>query len=211
MINIFLGHFCEVLEELVDNKIKISLVIVENKPSNSKVINYCNNNNIKCQIVNNYYELIESVIKHNNIELIFIASFGIIIKDDLIKKSKYIINFHPGDIEICRGRHPLPVAILNKHNNIGITVHLINSSKVDAGPIIRKVTFPINYNESYSFHNDLIMDLLKPLTKSIILEYKKTGNIVSYNWDISKSNYYKPLEKELLDKIINVKKLKDII
>src|SRR3989338_52850 len=208
MSNIFIGHFGIVLEELLKH-IPIDLVIVEDKPANKDVKKICDKNNINCITVSNYNDIVEGVKDTKNIGLCVVASFGIVFKDQFIKKCKYIVNFHPGDIDICRGRHPLPVAILNKHKTMGITAHLINSEKIDAGPVLAKVLLPIDYGKSYRYNESILFEMLKLLTKFLMGTYSKTGRFIAYEWDYKNSTYFKPLKKEILDRIINSNNLEE--
>ena len=142
-MNVFMGHFEVVLEELLRNEICIDIAIVEDKPANSKVIEVCKKEGIPIYVIKRYAELEIIFSNYEKIEYCFIASFGKILKKEIIKKCKYILNFHPGDVFRCRGRHPLPSAILHNYPEMGITVHLIEDERIDAGPILYRLLFPL--------------------------------------------------------------------
>lgn len=209
MINVFMGQYDIVLEEIL-NHVKIDLVIVEDKNSNKKVISLCVKNGIPYQIIKGYVEITACLSYSVLIDLCFVASFGIILKNDFITKCNHIVNFHPGDIDVCRGRHPLPAAILNRHKSMGITVHLVDSEKIDAGPVIAKMLIPIEYDESYRSNEERLLEALRVVARYVVEDYAKNGKFASYEWDANISGYYDPLQKEILDKIINSKNLREI-
>ena len=208
-MNVCMGHFEVVLEELWNNEIPISIVIVEDKPVNSKVIEFCEKEGIPVYVIKKYKDIKTILSKYRKVEYCFVASFGKILKNDVIEKCKYIINFHPGDIFKCRGRHPLPSAILHNHPEMGITVHLIEDEEVDAGPILYRLLIPIDYNSSYRFNEDRLLESLRCLA-SLVANDIKQGKIVTYKWDVKQSIYFRPLEKEILKSIIESENLKDI-
>jgi len=208
-MNVFMGHFEVVLEELICKGVRIDTVIVENKPINFKVINIARKHNIAFYIVDKYEEIEKIFSKYEKIDYCFVASFGIILKSKIIKKCNYIINFHPGDVFICRGRHPLPSAILYNYPEMGITVHLIDDERIDAGPILYRLLMPIDYNSSYKFNEMRLLKALKCLA-SLVADDIKEKRIVVYKWDPSRSIYFKPLKKEVLQKIINSSRLMEI-
>ena len=209
-MNVFMGQSEVVLEELWNNGIPIDIVITEDKPSNSKVVEFCKKQNIPVYIIKNYKDIQKILHKYDNLEYCFVASFGIILKSDTIKKfKKYIINFHAGDVFKCRGRHPLPASILHNYPEMGITVHLIEDEKIDAGPILYRLLMPIDYDASYKFNEKRLTNGLRCLA-SLVANDVKQGNIITYRWDIKQSIYFKPLKKEILKKIIESKRLRDI-
>jgi len=210
MTNIFMGHFSHVLIELL-KKIKIDLVLVEDKQTNKKIIKICQKNKIKYLLVNHNKDISKATRNFKKINLCFVASFSLILKKNFINKCKHIINFHLGDVNICRGRHPLPTTILNGHKSMGITVHLIDSEKIDAGPILAKIILPIDYHKSYKINEKVLLQALEPLTCFLIDGYLKKGGFVSYQWCLKSSSYFKPLEKEVLSKIIEAPNLRKFL
>jgi len=206
-INIFMGHFDVVLCELLRNRIPIGLAIVEDKPVNLKVVEICQKEGIPVYKIVNYSEIMRICSRYKYIKFCFVASFGKILKKDFIDKCEYIINFHPGDVLTCRGRHPLPAAVLHGYSEMGITVHSIEDEGVDSGPILYRLLMPIDYNSSYKANEKRLLKALRYLTILVATDINE-GRIVYYYWDVKKSIYFKPLKKEILEEIINSKSLK---
>lgn len=55
-----------------------------------------------------------------------------------------VLNAHAGDLPRYRGNAPVPWAILQGEERIGITIHQMDPEKLDAGPIVLKEYFPIS-------------------------------------------------------------------
>jgi len=209
MINVFMGQYDIVLKEIL-NDFKIDLVIVEDKSSNRKVINICVKYGIPYRIIQGYVDIMDCLGHRVLIDLCFVASFGIILKKDFITRCKHIVNFHPGDVEVCRGKHPLPVAILNRHKLMGIAAHLIDSEKIDAGPVIAKMIIPIEYDKSYRYNEGRLLEALRFVVRYVVEGYVKNGKFASYEWDENSSGYYNPMQTEILNRIINANDLREI-
>ena len=208
-MNVFMGHCEIVLEELCNNKILIDIAIVEDHPLNFKVVKFCKNRGIPFYIIKNSKDIGKVLSKYENLEFCFVAIFGRILKSNVIKKFKYIINFHPGDVFKFRGRHPLHLAILHNYPEMGITVHLIEDESIDAGPILYRLLMPIDYDASYKFNEKRLLNALRYLAYLVANDIKQ-GKIISYRWNVEQSTYFKPLEREVLRKIVEAKRLRDI-
>ena len=194
-INVFLGDFDFVLDELL-NFVSIDLVFVENRVSNKKIIDLCRVRGIQYFIVDGFGDLFEST-RNLDIDFCFMASFSIILKQCFIDGCNKIINFHMGDIEVCRGRHPLPVAIVNNFDFMGFTVHLVDSERIDFGGIVVKVSIPIDYGESYEFNKNVLFDFVRAVIPSVF-----RNGFRSCVCDNASSVYYKPLDSVLLERVV---------
>lgn len=203
-----MGHFLSALREIHKHAAP-SLVITEDKPSANEVVDYCVKNNIPYAKVKTFSDISVATEAFESIDLTVVASFGLILKNEYIRKNRYIVNFHPGDIPACRGRHPLPCAIKYRHEFMGITAHLIQNEKIDAGPICHKVLLPIDYTDSYKGNEKRLLSVLPMMVEKIISEFLRTDGLTAVAVK-SDGNYYRPLTGEELDRIFNAKTLGDI-
>ena len=90
---------------------------------------------------------IKKIIKYKY-EYIFCFRSYYILKNNFLKKFKAVkINFHPG-LPQYRGRGSINFALYNKEKYFGCTAHIINSEKIDSGPIINVKKFYINYQSN---------------------------------------------------------------
>ncbi|WP_213939099.1 formyltransferase family protein [Pseudomonas sp. dw_612] len=158
---------CEMLEHLIENGHKPSLVIEElceagiaGTLEQNEVLqqlpgyipgetaeNLCRRHDIPYRIVSNLNdEQCLHLIQASGVELIILGDTRII-KSHLIDASGMgIINVHPGILPEVRGNNPYAWAVLEGAQQ-GVTVHFIDKG-VDTGPILKKVlldTAPKNY------------------------------------------------------------------
>lgn len=158
-------------------------------------------------------EDIENIVNDMDIPCVtcVIASFGLLFSQTLIDRFKQVVNFHPGDVLTCRGRHPLPFAILKKLPLMCITAHLITSEKIDAGPIITQIFMPISYSKSYEFNANILQMVLYGFVRDTLALLCIDG-YEPWEWfsgDIS-SLYNKRLSPEQLGGIIKTGSLREL-
>ena len=142
-----------------------------------------------------------------HIDMTIVASFGLILKSRFIKKNRFIINFHPGDLPYCRGRHPLPCAIKHSHDFMGVAARLIEDEKIDAGPICCKILVPINYDKDYKYNENILLGFLPLLVDKIMVDFIDTGNVES-SCVQEDGVYYPPLPFIELKAIMNANNLR---
>ena len=205
MNNIFAGTYLEVLE-MSDKLVGIDKIIVEDKPSSQSVIDYANLNKIDCVIIDKQ-TLVDDKLITTNIGLVLVASFGRTLKNSFIQCAQCVVNFHPGIIQFCRGRHPLPVAILQRHKMMGMTCHVIDSEEIDAGPIVAQIQLPINYNQNYWYNEKRLRSTLYGLTEIVLSEYVNKNEVSMTDWFVEDKYYMKPLSSHELEKVFSAQQL----
>lgn len=205
---LFIGHFHEVLEELFNKGFNVN-ALVEDKNSNKDVLNFCKRHNIAYHIVKSKKDMNDFTTKIYEKEFDYgiMASFGIILDNTFIKKFKKIINIHPGLLETQRGRHPLPTAILNKSEVMGITAHIVENNNIDYGEKVVEIIQPIYYQTDYFTNEMFLRSTLRCVTELIANYIINFDYIPSYSWEKKEALYNKPLDKNVLNKIFNLKKL----
>ncbi|XP_063781685.1 methionyl-tRNA formyltransferase, mitochondrial isoform X2 [Pseudophryne corroboree] len=83
----------------------------------------------------------------NQFDVGVVASFGRLLREDLILKFPYgILNVHPSLLPRWRGPAPLIHTILNGDENTGVTIMQIRPKRFDVGPIVMQKTFPVPPN-----------------------------------------------------------------
>lgn len=103
-----------------------------------------------------------------------------------------MINIHPSLLPIGRGAWPMPVAILNKHEKSGVTIHKMEES-FDTGDILMQEEFELSDNENLdSFMqkaNALLPDMIKKLVSNFSYYYDNaTAQINGEYWDAPNEN-----------------------
>lgn len=119
---------------------------------NKEVEEFCLNNKIKFYSNENLDSLfndVEGKISKDDYLLSYL--FPLIIRERFIAlfDPKKCINFHPGPLPEFRGVAGCCFSILNDFNFWGVTAHQL-VSKVDAGALIEKITFPIDNSKMFA-------------------------------------------------------------
>lgn len=124
-------------------QVSVGLIVTNNK--NAYVINRAKNFNIPCYIFskNDFYNsnVVFDLLKTNDISLIVLAGFLLLIPENLIKNySNRIINIHPALLPKYGGKgmygeNVHKAVIQNRESETGITIHYVNE-KFDDGKII---------------------------------------------------------------------------
>mgnify|MGYP001166236985 FL=1 len=200
-------------------KIKILLLCRKNEKYSMKLIKLIRKQNVQLKIF--YSETYKEKLpkKFINYDYEYILSFRsyLILKKNILKKSKKAFNFHPSTPNY-RGVGCVNYALLENKKNFGITIHEIDEA-VDFGKILHVATFKIEKKMNldsllnkthkilYLEAKKFITKLLKnPLTISKI--YKNKGN---YTWS-KKYNNVKALDKlYVIKKNIDKKQIHKLI
>ena len=134
-----------------DSPISIRFIVSNN--SKAKGLSYAKIYKIKKKVLNFKNKHLSenkllSILKKNNIEMICLAGFMIILSKSFIKKFKgKILNIHPSLLPKYKGLNTHERAIKNKDKYSGCTVHFVNS-RLDSGRIILQKKVKISKNET---------------------------------------------------------------
>jgi methionyl-tRNA formyltransferase len=167
-------------------------------------------NNKKIFIINRNVNInLNKILKKNKITYLFNFYSPDIIKENLIKKIKYPINFHAGNTKYP-GRGGYCHAIYNSEKKYGSVAHIMKK-KVDTGKIIKELNFKISQNEtveSLKFRTFLISFylfydvVLQILNKNLSFERKKWKRKPYKLSDLNKIRLIKKnFSKKRIDKI----------
>lgn len=201
------GHFSSIVK--ADNINKVEYFVFEKDKCPNKLLNYVKKNDCKYYFIESKSDMWRILRKNVIPDLTIVGNFGFIFTKKMIELLKRrIINIHPGELPEYRGKHPLPQAILNGEEEMGITAHVLNE-KIDFGCIIEKEKLKINYDESYKYNENRIFELVPDIFDNLINKFKK-NKIKFKNQEMREGTYYEPLERNQLEKITNCNKLRRI-
>jgi methionyl-tRNA formyltransferase len=168
----------------VDKKKKFNTILLfynSNCDYSIKVKEHIKNNSKKLICINskkiNEKINIKKLIKYK-FEYIFCFRSYFILKQNFLKKIKgTIINFHPG-LPKYRGRGSVNFSLHNKEKHFGCTAHIIDSSKIDSGPIINVKKFLINKKNNV---DDILKKTYSAMTSQAVhlIDYLLKKNISS--------------------------------
>ncbi|HRY85840.1 MAG TPA: formyltransferase family protein [Candidatus Omnitrophota bacterium] len=209
MANLFMGTFETVLSEVI-NFIPIDCILAEDKPASAKVVALGKKLGLEVRMFRTYDELVAQTGDFKKIGICFIAGFGTILRNDFIQKCDAVVNMHLGDVADCRGRHPLPTAILRKDRMMTATIHLIDSEKIDAGPILGKTSLPIDYDKNYTANEIELLKAAVQLTREVLNQYKRTGSFRGQPWKAPDGSYQPKVPSETLERVFRARTLKEL-
>lgn len=197
------GNFAEIsLKRLIKSPYKPYLVITEpDKPAGrGQKININNvkilakQENIKVWQPKKISE-ISNELSQLAPDIIIVVSYGQIIPKSIIKIPKFgILNVHPSLLPKYRGASPIQSAILAGDKLTGVTIIKMDE-KVDHGPILEQIEFPINKNDNFLSLSYNLAHLGANLLVRIISRYI-SGQIKTKKQNHKKAIYCKTIKKE---------------
>lgn len=128
-------------------------------------------------------------------DLYIVASFGKILKDELINRPKFkTLNVHPSLLPHLRGPAPIQGAILNGEKT-GVSIMRMNA-KMDQGPILatKEVIFE-NNPEHYAVAEEILGTIGGELLAEVLPKWV-SGEIQEIPQDDSLATYTKLIKKE---------------
>ena len=134
-------------------KSPISIDFVISNNSKAKGLNYAKIYKIKKKVFSFKNKSLSekkllTILKINNIEMIFLAGFMKVLSGYFIKKFKgKILNIHPSLLPKYKGLNTHKRALNNKDKYSGCTVHFVNA-KLDSGKVILQKKVKISKNET---------------------------------------------------------------
>ena len=134
---LFLGTKINVLEYMVDLKLKINIIV----PNDSNIVYYLKNKKLSFQTFSKKSELLD-LITNTDFDVLISNSCPYILPISQIKKAGQIfVNIHPSFLHDLGGSCQVNCAILS-NKTAGATAHIMND-KIDAGEIISQIEIPI--------------------------------------------------------------------
>ncbi|MFO7806908.1 MAG: methionyl-tRNA formyltransferase [Candidatus Moraniibacteriota bacterium] len=104
-------------------------------------------------------------------DLIIVASYGLIIPEEIIKMPKYgCINIHPSLLPQLRGPSPIQTALLQDHKETGVSFMEMNK-EVDAGPVFFQKKLKIEKDDIYPTLEKKLIDLTNAFLTKKLEEY----------------------------------------
>ena len=202
--NVFIGDYVEVLRAF-DESLSVDLIIVRENRYSDEIEQYSKENSIPLVKVEDKYDLERNIVGLEDVQYIVVASFTYILTDATIQKSKKVINFHPGSLKTCRGRHPLPFAIKKGLEVMSISVHEIINEKIDNGPLLLELNLPIDYTKDYDYNYSFLRSFLYGVSLPLFQKLRVEGELPSV--EVKVGEYNEKLSREELEDILNTKEL----
>lgn len=198
------GKFSEtILKGIIDNNINVVAVVSQPDKVNSRnnkivfsdIKRYCLDNNIPIYQFDRLNRDGEDILKNLNPDLFITASYGQIIRQNILDIPKYgTINVHASLLPKYRGPAPIQWAIINGEKKTGVTI-MKTELGLDTGDIYLSKEIPIESEDTGSTLFDKLADLGVECLKEFFanFDYYMTHH---EKQDDSKSTYYPMFKKE---------------
>lgn len=170
----------------------------------------CNINGIECYSnlsVNSDKAI--NIMSEQNIDLILVASFTEIIKENIINNipNKSIINFHPSLLPKYRGPSPVRWVLINGEKYTGVTVHFL-TKEIDAGDIILQEKIKIYDKDDCGSLLRKVANLSGKMANKIIQIFLDNDYSKIIKQDINLGTYYgKPVGYDYINFDENIIKI----
>ncbi len=159
-IAVFASGFGSNLQALIDSQNKNyfngKIVLVFSNNESAYAIQRAKNSNIKteCFLLSDFNsrsdfdKKIIYMLKENNIDLIVLAGYMLLLGEEVIKQYRYkILNIHPALLPAFKGTHGIKDAFDYGVKVTGVTVHFVDEG-LDTGPIILQEPVIIEDNDT---------------------------------------------------------------
>jgi methionyl-tRNA formyltransferase len=138
---------------------------------------------------------VEEKIKETGVDIFILASYGAILKENILGIAKYPLNIHPSILPKYRGPSPVARALMNGEKKTGITIFLMGKG-VDTGDIVHVKEIPIlPYEVRTELEERLFKEAVEPVL-SILMDIEEGGDLRRLSQDNSKSSYAPKIKKE---------------
>ncbi len=139
--------------------------------------------------------LVEEKIKETKVNIFVLASYGAILKNNILKLAQYPLNIHPSILPKYRGASPVARALMNGDKKTGITIFLMGI-EIDTGNVIMTKEIPILPLEIRTeLEERLFKEAIGPLL-SVLNDIEKKRKISNISQDNSKSSYAPKISKD---------------
>jgi len=123
-------------------------------------------------------------------DLLICAAYPQILKQPVLQVPRYgAVNSHPSLLPRCRGAHPVFWAIATGESETGVTMHFMEE-RIDAGPIITQIRFPIQADDTYSTVYEKALSCVPKLVKQLA-DFFENNDLEAIPQDEVKATYFR--------------------
>lgn len=202
---VFFGGLTEALVEIHSHLAVLAVVSQEGKCSPA-IDDFCKAEGLVRVEISSLDEL-ESIATEWGAAIAISAGFGLIFKQRHLAWFSRVINFHPGCIFQNRGRHPLPNAIWHGHKTMAVSAHEVVDEEIDAGRLISRIEFVIDYRTDYQSNLLRLLAGLRYLVKDLCLLIDRHAELPSWDMSGEAGRYYPPMSSEQIEQVVSADSL----
>jgi methionyl-tRNA formyltransferase len=138
---------------------------------------------------------VEEKIKETGVDTFVLASYGAILKENILGIAKYPLNIHPSILPKYRGPSPVARALMNGEKKTGVTIFLMGKG-VDTGNIVRVKEISISSSEVRTELEERLFKEAAEPALSVLTDIEEGKELQNFSQDDSKSSYAPKIKKE---------------
>lgn len=205
--NVFMGSLDRVLLAMSEHLPVHTVIAPRGRLRNMRLEKTLRDGGSNWVEVENAQQYLEAVADLGEKSCCVVAGFSWRIRQEFIDSSRYVINFHPGDLLSCRGPQPLESALCDGHEIIGVSAHLIDSEEMDVGPILARELIDVNTGKGYHWHKQAVNELCFKLGNELFAEIARDELRQPEHWDSAASHWYERPSQETLKRLYSAPSL----
>lgn len=156
-------------------------------------------------------EMLDVVSSWSDIDILVVAGFVYRLPIEVIRRFKWVINMHPGDLYTNRGATPLATDILKRNPFFTASVHLIESERLDSGPFISSARFAARYDQTYIANQTRLDNLGGLLLVEALARISNGSDPGATHWTPMPESYQPRVPVETMMRMVSAKTLNDFL
>ncbi len=173
---------CECLKELCSRRSQLNIEVIGVVPGIARNADLVREHDIRSLARSLGISLLDDPpTAHGSCDILISVQYHrLFTASELLSASRYSVNLHMAPLPEYRGANQFSFAIINGDQEFGTTLHLMEPSKADSGPIIAQKRFPIaprwTVKELRDFTVEQSIHLFKQTLPELISGSVKTTN-----------------------------------
>jgi methionyl-tRNA formyltransferase len=186
---------------------------------------YCDHNFVDMEIFNRirdpasvelrrFYspnEMVDLVSSWSGVDVLVVAGFAYRLPMDVIRRFKWVINMHPGDLHTNRGATPMANEILHQNPFFSASLHVIDSERLNSGPFISSARFAARYDQDYLTNKARLDNLGGLLLVESLCRLSNGFDIGASHWIPLPGSYRPQVPADTMKQMVKARSLNDFL
>ena len=156
-------------------------------------------------------EMLDVVSNWSDIDVLVVAGFSYRLPMEVIRRFKWVINMHPGDLFTNRGATPLANDILRKNLFFTSSLQVIDSERLDSGPFISSARFTARYDQTYLDNQTRLDNFGGLLLVEALSRISSGSDLGASHWTPMPGSYQPRVPVETMVRMVSAKSLNDFL
>lgn len=181
-----------IINKLIPHGLSLAVTTEKSGP----ITDFCKKNGLKLLSARTAKELSSHLSLITNHSLGVLASYGVLIPDEIINSFTYgIINIHPSLLPKWKGPSPIQYTLLNGDTITGVTVIKMDS-EFDHGPILSQKEYDLNGTETTRDLLDKLFSIGAEMVEELVVKLENGEKLDEAPQDHSKETWSEELSRE---------------